>query len=96
MVGVVVLGFNNVSGRPEEACLLHCAFAAVTTTELAGGEQLRTVLGENVARMKVDLSLPDADTYGKETLGKNRHNLESDDVGRLAGIYVPLDKGQYP
>ncbi len=88
---VAVLGFKNVSGRPEEAWL-STALAEMMTTELAAGEQLRTVPGENVARMKVDLSLPDADTYGKETLGKIRNNLGTDDV--VLGSYVPLEKGQ--
>ena len=71
---VAVLGFKNVSGRPEEAWL-STALSEMLTTELAAGEQLRTVPGENVARMKVDLSLPDADTYGKETLGVNMKEL---------------------
>jgi hypothetical protein len=62
------------------------------TTELAVGEQLRTVPGENVARMKIDLSLPDADTYGKETLANIRENLGTDAV--VLGSYVPLGKGQ--
>jgi tetratricopeptide (TPR) repeat protein len=88
---VAVLGFKNVSGRPEEAWL-STALSEMLTTELAAGEQLRTVPGENVARMKVDLSLPDADTYGKETLGKIRQNLGTDDV--VLGAYVPLEKGQ--
>lgn len=87
---VAVLGFKNVSGRPEEAWL-STALSEMLTTELAAGEQLRTVPGENVARMKVDLSLPDADTYGKETLGKIRQNLGTDDV--VLGAYVPLEKG---
>jgi tetratricopeptide (TPR) repeat protein len=88
---VAVLGFKNVSGRPEEAWL-STALSEMLTTELAAGEQLRTVPGENVARMKVDLSLPEADTYGKETLGRIRQNLGTDDV--VLGAYVPLEKGQ--
>ncbi len=88
---VAVLGFKNVSGRPEEAWL-STALSEMLTTELAAGEQLRTVPGENVARMKLDLSLPDADTYGRETLGKIRKNLGTDEV--VLGAYVPLEKGQ--
>jgi serine/threonine protein kinase/tetratricopeptide (TPR) repeat protein len=88
---VAVLGFKNVSGRPEEAWL-STALSEMLTTELAVGEQLRTVPGENVARMKIDLSLPDADTYGKDTLARIRKNLGTDDV--VLGSYVPLEKGQ--
>jgi tetratricopeptide (TPR) repeat protein len=88
---VAVLGFKNVSGRPEEAWL-STALSEMLTTELAVGEQLRTVPGENVARMKIDLSLPDADTYGKETLANIRKNLGTDAV--VLGSYVPLEKGQ--
>ena len=88
---VAVLGFKNVSGRPEEAWV-STALSEMLTTELAVGEQLRTVPGENVARMKIDLSLPDADTYGKDTLTKIRKNLSTDEV--VLGSYVPLEKGQ--
>lgn len=88
---VAVLGFKNVSGRPEEAWV-STALSEMLTTELAVGEQLRTVPGENVARMKIDLSLPDADTYGKDTLTKIRKNLNTDEV--VLGSYVPLEKGQ--
>jgi eukaryotic-like serine/threonine-protein kinase len=88
---VAVLGFKNVSGRPEEAWV-STALSEMLTTELAVGEQLRTVPGENVARMKIDLSLPDADTYGKDTLTKIRKNLGTDEV--VLGSYVPLEKGQ--
>ncbi len=88
---VAVLGFKNVSGRPEEAWL-STALSEMLTTELAVGEQLRTIPGENVARMKIDLSLPDADTYGKETLARIRKNLGTDEV--VLGSYVPLEKGQ--
>src|SRR5580700_8127449 len=88
---VAVLGFKNVSGRPEEAWV-STALSEMLTTELAVGEQLRTVPGENVARIKIDLSLPDADTYGKDTLAKIRKNLGTDEV--VLGSYVPLEKGQ--
>jgi serine/threonine protein kinase/tetratricopeptide (TPR) repeat protein len=88
---VAVLGFKNVSGRPEQAWL-STALSEMLTTELAVGEQLRTVPGENVARMKIDLSLPDADTYGKDTLARIRKNLGTDDI--VLGSYVPLEKDQ--
>jgi hypothetical protein len=36
------------------------------TTELAAGEKLRAVSNEDVARMKADLALPEADTLSRK------------------------------
>ena len=88
---VAVLGFKNLSGRQDEAWL-STALSEMLTTELAAGEQLRTIPGENVVQMKINLSLPDADTYGRETLAKIRKNLNADDI--VLGSYIPLGKGQ--
>jgi len=88
---VAVLGFKNISGRPEQAWI-STALSEMLTTELAVGEQLRTVPGETVAQTKKSLALPDADSYGKETLGKIRTSLNADDV--VLGSYVPLGEGQ--
>jgi tetratricopeptide (TPR) repeat protein/class 3 adenylate cyclase len=88
---VAVLGFKNVSGRLDEAWL-STAFSEMLVTELAAGEQLRTVPGENVAQMKINLSLPDEDSYGKETLAKIHENLNADAV--VLGSYIPLGSGQ--
>ena len=88
---VAVLGFKNLSGRAAEAWL-STAFAEMLTTELAAGEQVRTIPGEDVAQMKINLSLPDADSYGKETLRRIRTSLGTDDV--VLGSYVPLGSGQ--
>src|SRR3989441_1578383 len=88
---VAVLGVKNLSGRSDEAWL-STALSEMLTTELAAGEQLRTIPGEDVAQMKINLSLPDADSYGKETLARIRRNLGTDDV--VLGSYVPLGSGQ--
>ncbi|HKT48552.1 MAG TPA: tetratricopeptide repeat protein [Candidatus Acidoferrales bacterium] len=82
---VAVLGFKNLSGHSEEAWL-STALAEMLTTELAAGEKLRTVSGENVARMKTDLALADADSYAPETLKKIRTISGSDAV--VLGSYV--------
>ncbi|MFY9531984.1 MAG: tetratricopeptide repeat protein, partial [Candidatus Acidiferrales bacterium] len=87
---VAVLGFKNLSGRQDEAWL-STALSEMLTTELAAGEQLRTIPGENVAQMKTDLSLPDADSYGKETLSRIRNDVGADDV--VLGSYLALGKG---
>jgi len=59
---VAMLGLKNLSGRPEEAWL-STALSEMLNTELAAGEQLRTIPGENVARIKIRLSVPDFDSY---------------------------------
>jgi len=88
---VAVLGFKNLSGKPD-AQWLSTALSEMLTTELAAGGKLRTVPGETVAQMKLSLALPDSESFGKETLTKIRQNLESDDV--VLGSYIPLGGGQ--
>src|SRR5208283_2604851 len=59
---VAVLGFKNLSGRAE-ASWLSTALSEMLTTELAAGEKIRTIPGENIAQVMIDLSLADADSY---------------------------------
>jgi eukaryotic-like serine/threonine-protein kinase len=84
---VAVLGFKNLSGKPEEAWI-STALAEMLSTELAAGEQMRTIPGENVARMKHDLALQDADSFGQDTLQKIRKNLGTDMV--VVGSYLAM------
>jgi tetratricopeptide (TPR) repeat protein/TolB-like protein len=88
---VAVLGFKNVSERQDEAWL-SMALAEMLTTELAAGEQLRAIPGENVARMKINLSLPETDSFGQDTLERIRKNLNADEI--VLGSFVPLGGGQ--
>jgi eukaryotic-like serine/threonine-protein kinase len=87
---VAVLGFKNLSERPEYSWL-STALSEMLTTELAQGDQLRTIPGESVAQMKLSLSLPDEDSFSRETLNRIRRNLGTDDV--VTGSYVPLGDG---
>jgi TolB-like protein len=95
---VAVLGFKNLSGQLESAWL-STALSEMLTTELAAGEKLRTIPGENVARTKMDLSLPDADSYAQDTLARIRKNLGTDfvvlgsyfDGGKESGGQVRVD-----
>jgi serine/threonine protein kinase/tetratricopeptide (TPR) repeat protein len=87
---IAVLGFKNLSNDPQKSWL-STALSEMLTTELSQGDQLRTVPGESVAQMKVNLSLPDAETYGQETLKRIRQNLGSDDV--IMGSYLALGNG---
>jgi tetratricopeptide (TPR) repeat protein len=84
---VAVLGFRNLAGRPDKAWL-STAISELLTTELAAGEQLRTVPGESVALVKANLSLPDADSYAPETLDKIRRQTSADDI--VLGSYLDL------
>jgi tetratricopeptide (TPR) repeat protein/tRNA A-37 threonylcarbamoyl transferase component Bud32 len=87
---VAVLGFRNLAGR-EDAQWLSTALSEMLTTELAAGERLRTIPGENVTRMKTELALADADTYASETLARIRRNLGADLV--VTGSYVTVGAG---
>jgi serine/threonine protein kinase/tetratricopeptide (TPR) repeat protein/TolB-like protein len=82
---VAVLGFKNLSGRPESSWI-STALTEMLSTELAAGENLRAVPGERVAGVKMDLSLADADSYGRDTLTRLRNSLGADYV--VVGSYL--------
>ena len=95
---IAVLGFRNLSGRPEESWL-STALAEMLSTELEAGEKLRLVSGEDIARTKLDLPLPDADSLSRDTLARLHKNLDSDlivlgsytTVGEKPGTRIRLD-----
>jgi serine/threonine protein kinase/tetratricopeptide (TPR) repeat protein len=87
---IAVLGFKNLAGRPE-LDWFSTALAEMLTTELSAGDELRTVPGESVARMKINLALPETDSYSKETLSKIRQILGTDEV--ILGSYLPIGEG---
>jgi DNA-binding winged helix-turn-helix (wHTH) protein/tetratricopeptide (TPR) repeat protein/TolB-like protein len=84
---VAVLGFTNLSGDPREAWL-STAFSDWLTTELTAGEQVRAIPAESIARMKMELSMPDVDSLGLESLIRIRKNLGTDYV--VVGSYAML------
>jgi tetratricopeptide (TPR) repeat protein len=86
---VALLGFKNLSGRPDTAWL-STALSETLSTELAAGGKLRTIPGEEVARMKMDLPLVDTDILAKDTLALVRKNLGTDVV--VLGSYLALGK----
>jgi serine/threonine protein kinase/tetratricopeptide (TPR) repeat protein len=87
---VAILGLKNLSGRPDTAWL-STALSEMLTAELAAGEKLLTISGENVARVKNDLSLPETDSLAPDTLARVRKNLDSDFV--VLGSYLDLGDG---
>jgi tetratricopeptide (TPR) repeat protein len=88
---VAVLSFLNVSKRPDQAWLAT-TLQQMLTTELGAGGNLRTVAGEDVTRMKADLGLPDADSYGGETLQRIGKILGAEVV--VSGSYLAPGNGQ--
>jgi eukaryotic-like serine/threonine-protein kinase len=91
---VAVLGFTNLSGDPREAWL-STAFSDWLTTELTAGEQVRAIPAESIARMKMELALPEVHSLGRESLIRIRKNLGTDYV--VVGSYALLgDKADGP
>jgi eukaryotic-like serine/threonine-protein kinase len=84
---VAVLGFKNLSADPQNAWL-STAFSDWLMTELSAGEQLRTIPAEGIVRMKMELSLPDVDSLGGDTLSRVGKNLGTDYI--VAGSYAVL------
>src|SRR5271155_3139965 len=84
---VAVLGFRNLPGHPEDNWLSP-AFTEMLNTELAATGALRMVPGEDVARVKRELPLPDEDSLAKATLERLRINPGADVV--VLGSYTPL------
>jgi len=87
---VAVLGFRNLASR-DDVQWLSTAFAEMLTTELGAGESLRTIPGENVSRMKVELALQESDSYGDDTLARIQRNLGTDMI--VYGSYTTVGKG---
>jgi eukaryotic-like serine/threonine-protein kinase len=90
---VAVLGFQNVSGQPDQGWL-STAISEMLSTELAAGEQLRMISGEDVARMKQELSLKGENSLlAKDTSERIHRNLGSDFL--VLGSYTVLgEKGK--
>ncbi len=86
---VAILGFKNLSDR-SDTTWLSTALSEMLATELAAGEKLRTVPGETVARMKIDLGLADTESLAPQALQPIRKNLGSDYV--VVGSYFDLGK----
>ena len=84
---VAVLSFKNLSGDSQEAWL-STALSDWLTTELTAGEQVRAIPAESIARMKIELSLPDMESLGRDSLTRIRKNLGTDYV--VAGSYAAL------
>jgi len=85
---VAVLGFRNLKGDQAEDWM-STALAEMLTTELAAGEELRTIPGEDVARAEGDLKLPESESLSLATLKEIKNRLGSDWV--VAGSYLTVN-----
>jgi DNA-binding winged helix-turn-helix (wHTH) protein/tetratricopeptide (TPR) repeat protein len=84
---VAVMGFRNLSRGTAEVWL-STALAEMLNTELAAGERLRMVPGEQISRAKLDLSLIDTEALAKGTLLRLRSDVGADYV--VLGSYTAL------
>ena len=87
---VAVLGFKDLGGSKEYAWL-STALSEMVASELAAGESIRVVAGENVARMKLDLALQDSDLLTTERLSRVGGHLGADRI--VLGSYLALGEG---
>jgi eukaryotic-like serine/threonine-protein kinase len=86
---VAVLGFRNLSGRADKVWL-STALPEMLSTELAAGEKLRLISGEDIAHTQIDLALADTETFSKDTLAHMRTHMGSDLV--VLGSYTVLSR----
>ncbi|MGE5207428.1 MAG: tetratricopeptide repeat protein [Chlamydiota bacterium] len=87
---LAVLGFRNSSGRSEDEWI-STAFSEMLNTELAAGNQVRMVSGEDVARARLESPLPDVASLSKPSLQRLRGQLGADLV--VLGSYAALPSG---
>jgi eukaryotic-like serine/threonine-protein kinase len=91
---IAVLGFQNTSGRASDGWL-GTAFAEMLSTELASGEKLRLVSGEDVANLRLSSPWSPSDTLDRATTSRVGAALNSDLL--VLGSYTiigPADRGR--
>ncbi|HSZ02043.1 MAG TPA: tetratricopeptide repeat protein [Terriglobales bacterium] len=84
---VAVLGFHNASGRANDEWLAT-AISEMLSTELATGEKLRVVSGEEVGSLRISSPWSQASTLGRETAIRIGTALNSDLL--VLGSYTAL------
>jgi DNA-binding winged helix-turn-helix (wHTH) protein/tetratricopeptide (TPR) repeat protein len=86
---VAVLGFTNTAGRGEDAWL-STALSEMLSTELATGDKLRLVSGEDVAQLRLLSPWAQTGTLGQESSSRIGASLSSDLL--LLGSYTSVGK----
>ena len=84
---VAVLGFNNASGKNDNAWL-STALSEMLSTELATNTNLLIVSSEDVSRMKHELPWSETDSLAGDTAKKIKMNLSADLL--VLGSYAVL------
>jgi DNA-binding winged helix-turn-helix (wHTH) protein/tetratricopeptide (TPR) repeat protein len=87
---VAVWGFYNVSGRAQDDWL-GTAFSEMLSTELASGEKLRIVSGEEVASLRISSPWSQTSTLGRETTARIGTALNTDLL--VLGSYMAIGQG---
>ncbi len=86
---VAVLGFHNLSGKVDDDWLAT-AFSEMLSTELAAGEKLRLVSGEDVANLRVSSPWLQTDTLDQKTTARIGGALNSDLL--VLGSYTTIGR----
>jgi DNA-binding winged helix-turn-helix (wHTH) protein/tetratricopeptide (TPR) repeat protein len=84
---VAILGFKNLSGRADDAWLAT-ALSEMLSTELAAGERLRLVSGEDVANLRMASPWSQTETLDSATTARIRSALNSDVL--VLGSYMTI------
>jgi len=84
---VAVWGFKNLSGKPDQNWLSN-ALSEMLTAELSAGDKVKTIAGENVARTKAEMKLPENESMSAQTLANIYQRLGSDLV--VLGSYIDV------
>jgi len=95
---IAVLGFKNQTATPETDWV-STSLSDMLASELAAGDFVVPTPGESVARMKIDLALPNEASYALGTIQKVHRSLNCDyvvygaffDPGKSAGGRVQLN-----
>jgi tetratricopeptide (TPR) repeat protein len=87
--GIAVFPPRNLRPGPETAWI-STALAEVLSAELAASGQVRLLSGEEVARMRKELSLPEEESFAGDTLRRIRIHSKVDLV--LTGTYLVLSQ----
>jgi len=88
---LAVMGFKNLSGRTD-AAWISAALSEMLTSQLAAGEELRTIAGDTVGQARIDLNLSDAEGIPANALPRVRGILGSGYV--VVGSYMDTGVGQ--
>ena len=86
---IAVLGFQNATGKPEDAWL-STSLAQMLSTELAAGDRLRIVSGEDIATLRASSPWSQTDSLGRSTTSRIGAALGSDLL--VLGSYAAAGK----